>query len=240
MPDVRSHRGMHPQDAVLFSENQWPVLRTAVEALSWLLTKGYAEPSSLKLVGDRHQLRERQRTLVSRAACTDGQLARRESVRVLGEQIENQRVFIDGFNLLITIEAALSGAVLFTGRDGAIRDLSSVHGSYRSVEETEFALSMIGECLESLHPASVKWLLDQPVSNSGRLAQRIRDLASSRNWPWEVDLMMNPDRELMELHGEIVVTSDSLILDHVQRWLPLSEFVIHAHLSARNIIDLRT
>jgi hypothetical protein len=38
-----------------------PILCQAVEELSWLLTRGYPPTSTLKLVGDRYALTERQR-----------------------------------------------------------------------------------------------------------------------------------------------------------------------------------
>ena len=67
MPDTRRHRGPHPQDAELFASETHPTLREAVNHLSWLLTRGYAERSSLKLVGDRFGLQERQRRAVMRS-----------------------------------------------------------------------------------------------------------------------------------------------------------------------------
>src|SRR5262245_65209984 len=74
--------------------------------------------------------------------------------------------------------------------------MSSVHGSYRSVAETEEAIRLISETLLDAKPASALWLLDQPVSNSGRLAQRIREMAAEHNWPWGVEVVMNPDKVL--------------------------------------------
>src|SRR5438105_3109058 len=72
VPDTRRHRGAHPDDARLFAEAAWPALRAAVADLSWLLGKAYAQPSALKLVGDRYRLDVRQRAAVARAACADG------------------------------------------------------------------------------------------------------------------------------------------------------------------------
>jgi hypothetical protein len=77
-------------------------------------------------------------------------------------------VLVDGFNRLITIEAALSGGALLLCRDGCLRDLASVHGSYRSVQETDEAIRIAGEVLGDLGPAAVSWLRDSPVSNSVR------------------------------------------------------------------------
>jgi hypothetical protein len=71
MPDTRKHRGPGPQDLAWFSDESIPQLRTAVHDLSWLLSREYAEASSLKLVGDRYRLVERQRIAVRRSACSD-------------------------------------------------------------------------------------------------------------------------------------------------------------------------
>ncbi len=71
MPDKRKHRGAHPDDNRLFAEDQLPSLRTAVAEYSWLLTRGYAEESALKLVGDRYDLTARQRMAVWRSSCSD-------------------------------------------------------------------------------------------------------------------------------------------------------------------------
>ncbi|HEX8847123.1 MAG TPA: DUF434 domain-containing protein [Pyrinomonadaceae bacterium] len=236
-PDKRQHRGAHPADERLFASDRLPELRTATAELSWLLSRGYAMKSALKLVGDRYDLKERQRTAVSRAACTDDQLARRAKRRLPVEGIAGQRLLIDGFNLIITTEAALGGGPLLLCRDSCIRDLSSVHGSYRSVQETEKAIHLIGETLATLLPASVEWFLDRPVSNSGRLAERIRDYARVRGYIWSVEVIFNPDQTISCGDG-ITVTSDSLILDEAARSINFNDYLIRRHLQQAWLIDL--
>ena len=236
-PDRRRHRGAHPEDARLFDGGWLPALRIATSELSWLLSRGYQSKSTLKLVGDRHALRERQRLAVSRAACAEASLVRRSASRVSDGQVTGERLIVDGFNLVITLEAALSGGVLVRGRDGCVRDLSSVHGSYRAVEETERAVVLVGEALEPLAPESVLWLLDRPVSNSGRLAERVRAIAAERGWPWRVEVEFNPDREIVNSE-RIAITSDSNVLDGVARWLNLSPLIIERHVEQAWVIDL--
>lgn len=233
------HRGAHPEDARLFGERQVPRLRAATADLSWLLSRGYAMPSSLKLVGDRHTLHERQRLAVSRAACTDASLTRRKQTRCDLSELSGQNVTIDGFNLIIMLEAALSGGVLLRGRDGCLRDLSSVHGSYRSVEETDGALALIGDFLADFSPASVTWFLDRPVSNSGRLAEALRALAEQHKWPWEVEAVFSPDKRLLT-SPDVAVTTDAVILDGVSRWTDLGTRLIEERVSDAWRIDLRT
>ncbi|HEV3469142.1 MAG TPA: DUF434 domain-containing protein [Pyrinomonadaceae bacterium] len=236
-PDKRRHRGAHPADADIFGEGRVPALRRATAELSWLLSRGYQSRSALKLVGDRHALRERQRLAVSRAACPDESLARRAAARVGEEEIKGAGLIVDGFNLVITVEAALGGGPLFRGRDRAVRDLSSVHGSYRSVDETEAAIRLAGCAMSELKPASALWLLDRPVSNSGRLARRIRELAARHGWPWEVEVTFNPDREIVK-SSRVAVTSDSNILDAAPRWLNFNEYLIGRSLPDAWVIDL--
>ena len=236
-PDIRKHRGAHPEDRKLFAGEQVPVLRTAVGELSWLLTRAYSLKGALKLVGDRYTLTDRQRLAVSRAACSDQSKELRAATLVNAEAIPGEDLIVDGFNLIITVEAALSGGLLMLCRDGCIRDLSSVHGSYRAVNETETAIQLIGETLEILHPKSVEWVLDSPISNSGRLAQRIRDLANERGWNWNVETLFNPDAAISK-SKRVVISSDSHILDGTQRWFNFNRYLYDRRLADSWLIDL--
>lgn len=236
-PDIRKHRGAHPEDRKLFAAEQVRTLRIAVDELSWLLTREYSLKGALKLVGDRYTLTDRQRLAVSRAACSDHSKERRAAVLVNAAEVSDESLIVDGFNLIITAEAALSGGLLMLCRDGCIRDLSSVHGSYRAVNETETAIQVIGETLEELRPMSVEWVLDSPISNSGRLAQRIRDLAGEKGWNWNVQTLFNPDKAISE-SKRVVITSDSHILDSAERWLNLNRHLIDHRLADSWLIDL--
>ena len=116
-PDKRRHRGAHPSDERLFAPENLDALRTAVSELSWLLGRGYQSKSALKLVGDRHNLRERQRLAVARAACSDEARAARLARETGASKVEGAELIVDGFNLIITLEAALGGGVLVMCRD---------------------------------------------------------------------------------------------------------------------------
>src|SRR6185312_11870061 len=127
----RKHRGPHPEDRQLFAHENLPALREAVSELSWLLSRNYAIKGALKLVGDKFSLTERQRLGVSRATCSDQSKSGRAASRIELESLRQRQLIVDGFNLIITVEAALSLGPLFICRDGCLRDLSCVHGSYR-------------------------------------------------------------------------------------------------------------
>ncbi len=235
-PADSRHRGPHPADDQLFAPRWVPVLRRAVGELSWLLTRGYPPASTLKLVGDRYALTERQRWAVGRAACPDEQRTQRATTRLRPGDLNGRPVSIDGFNLIITLETALSGGVVLRGRDQALRDLSSIHGTYRAVQETDRAIRLAADALRPLKPGPVRWLLDQPVSNSGRLATRLRELGPTLGLPWTADVVMNPDRELAAT-TDVVVTSDSAVLDRAGAWLNLADLALAAE-PPRWLLDL--
>src|SRR5690606_16499227 len=112
-----------------FADAQHQCLALAVTELSWLLGRGYAEVASLALVGDRHALDRRQRLAVRRAACPDAVRVARRARRV--HALAGRDLWVDGFNVLITVEAALSGGILLRCRDGCLRNMASLHGTYR-------------------------------------------------------------------------------------------------------------
>lgn len=221
MPDTRSHRGPHPDDFERFGPKAHEALRQAAADLCWLLNRGYATPSSLKLVGDRYQLCARQRIAVARCVCSDAAAARREAHRVDLDRLQGQPLWIDGYNVLTTVEAALAGGVILAARDGAYRDMASMHGSYRKVDETVPALRLIGRLLAAAGVSECRWLFDRSVSNSGRLKQIMETLAASENWPWTVALVDDPD-PLLSTTSQIVATADSVILDACGAWFNLA------------------
>ena len=237
MPDRRSHRGAHPEDAALFAPVHWPALRQATQEVCWLLDRDYALRSSLALVGDRHGLTQRQRLAVARCACSAVQLAARRAREQPAASVDGQALWIDGYNLLITVEAALSGGIILHGRDGCHRDMASLHGSYRRVAETEPALQLIGEALAALHPSACHWILDRPVANSGRLKAMIETLAGRAGWPWTVRLEPSADRVLADVDG-IVASSDSVVLDRCRRWFNASRHLVAQRLPAAHVLSL--
>jgi hypothetical protein len=237
MPDKRTHRGAHPDDAGLFAAEKTDSLRTAMADYSLLLTKGYADKSALKLVGDRFSLTERQRLAIMRSSCTDGQLKSRGKKEFRITELANQPIAVDGYNVLITVEAAISGGAIFKGRDGCLRDIASIHGTYRRVDETIPAFQLIGDFLQQAAVSQILWLLDSPVSNSGRLKTLMAELCEKNGWQWDIQLVQSPDKILIETDF-FVASSDSVVLDGCKRWVNLAGAIIEKHLPQSWIIDL--
>ncbi|MCU0771149.1 MAG: DUF434 domain-containing protein [Verrucomicrobia bacterium] len=232
-----NHRGPAPGDEQLFGPDALPLLRGAASDLGWLLNRGYAQGSALELVGNRYALRDRQRLAVGRCACSDTALERRRQHGLAPSAMRGRALWLDGYNVLMAMEAALGGGVVLVGRDGCCRDVLGIHGSYHRVHETEPALRLIAGTTADLGVGQCHWWLDRPVSNSGRLKALILDLAQREGWDWTVDLVMNPDRVLVETQ-EVVATADSYILDYCARWFNLVRLAISSGVPGARVVDL--
>ncbi|TNE49740.1 MAG: DUF434 domain-containing protein [Deltaproteobacteria bacterium] len=216
-------RGPGPRDNKLFAPSFLPKLSAAVVDLGVLLERRYAESASLKLVGDHFQLHKRQRTALMRSAAAPSKILAREAKRVTS--VEGCTLAIDGFNLIILLEAALGGGLVLQCADGTYRDLSSIHGTYKMVEQTQDVLIWVGEWANEHGAACVHWWLDSPVSNSGKLASVLRGVAEERQWNWEVTVTPHVDRELSQSE-DVVVTGDKIILNQCQQWANLGRSMI--------------
>ena len=235
MPDKRKHRGAHPSDAKLFAENQIPMLSLALADLSWLFGRGYGEKASIKLVGDRYRLKERQRKALLRIVCTEIQKINRHDKELKDEDLANQAVYIDALNVLITVESALSDAYIFRWMDGTYLDLASVHGTYRRVMETQQSIVAVGAALQELNVGECTWLIDRPVSNSAQIKSIIDEVGQTHNFNWTTELPNDPD-SIMIQSSRIAISSDSLILDTGPNWYNLLHFIFTNQLTNAKIL----
>lgn len=238
MPPHQAHRGKHPRDGLLFAPHWIPRLRDAVRDLSFLLTQRYAETAALKLVGDHYQLTVRHRRAALRASCSDQSLERRRNHKVPVSALHAAALVMDGYNLLITAESILSEGILLRGRDGCVRDMASVHGSYRQVAETEAAIRLIGETLEATGAAPISWYFDRPVSNSGRLKETMAGIAEASGWIWDIRLINEVDKTVAAADA-VAVSSDGWILDRADRWCDLTQLLLEQAGAAGRVVDLR-
>lgn len=213
-------------------------MRRAVRDLSWLRSRGYGDTAAKKIVGDRYRLKRRQRNAVARSSCTDAERVHRLAARVRPGAVSGQWLEIDGFNVLITTEAALGGAYLFVGRDSAYRDVNPVQGTYRVVRQTQRAVEILAITCASLDVDGVTWHLDRAVSNVGRVKAHLTEGAPGQSVKWHVNIQEDVDRILIDTNHP-VVTSDSSILNASEQWFHLEAQVWTRHVPDANLVDLR-
>lgn len=228
-------RGFHAEDFKWFSEAAMKELRTAQEEVQWLLDRGYKIGPVVDFVGGHYQLSARQRTAIQRATSSSQRYEMRRAKVISVDSAKEGCLYIDGFNLIITIEVALSGSLVVLGNDGALRDLAGLRGTYSIIEQTDEALKLIGKALAELSVPKAVFFLDAPVSNSGRLKKRILEHAKSWKMPVEVELVPSADAVLLGM--ERVVTGDSVVLDGCKSWFNLSRNIVRDYIRDAWIIS---
>ena len=210
-------RGYVPEDERNFSQSAIKLLRKASSHVEYLINEGYELRQAVTFVGNHFLLSERQRLAVMRSVATREQLDDRENKRVPVTELAGKDIWIDGFNTIITLEVLESDSILFECMDGTIRDLAALRGTYRIIPETRHAVNTLFTMLENLKVSKVTILLDEPVSNSGRLKTLIAEAGESCSFSLDIQIQKDVDRTL---YGkENVMTSDSIILDRCRSWV---------------------
>ena len=220
-----ARRGFLPEDERNFAPESLALLRTASRHIRYLINEGYDLKQASTFVGNHFLLSERQRLAIVRSVAPDSQLMVRKGKEVPLDHLSGKEVWIDGFNTIITMEVILSDSIFFRCMDGAIRDLAALRGTYRMIPQTDQAIRAIMDLLKETEVRSVRILLDEPVSNSGRLKVRIAEIGEEYPIDLDIRILKDVDREL---YGrEQVITSDSVILEHCGSWVNLTgEFLI--------------
>ena len=229
-------RGFYPDDTKIFSKESIAELKIAQEEIQWLLDRGYKIKQIIEFTGNHYLLSSRARTALQRTTSSTAEYEKRRSTMLPFECAKDGCLNIDGFNLIITLEVAMSGSPILLGKDGVYRDLAGLRGTYKIIDKTYTALNLIGKTLQELSVPMVKFYLDSPVSNSGRLKTKILECSQQWGMPVEVDLIPNVDAVLAG--KERIVTGDSIILDECNSWFNLSRKIIEDHIQDAWVINL--
>lgn len=227
-------RGFVPEDVKNFSPQALEIMRTASRHVCYLANEGYDLKQATTFVGNHYLLSERQRLAIMRSVATQVQIENRQKKQVPMTALSGREVWIDGFNTIITLEVLLSDSILFSCMDGTIRDLAALRGTYRLIPETEKAILMLFELLQEAEVSRVNILLDQPVSNSGRLKTCMAEIGEEYPFALDIQILREVDRDLYD--KELVITSDSIILDHCISWVNLTRGCLdRLHVEAKQV-----
>jgi len=227
-------RGYFQNDKKEFNYKSVEKMINAGQDLWYLLNRGYNIKGASVFVGNHYLLSERQRLALARAISSEKSIKIRKNKEV-GTIPQGSTINIDGFNTIITLEVALSDSLLLKCMDGTIRDLACLRGTYRLIDKTDIAIRLVGSTLEKSNVKKVVFYLDAPVSNSGRLKQRITELLGQYQFELQVEVINNVDSVLEKLDN--VITSDAVILDKCRSWINLNEKVIREYNEIYPYID---
>jgi len=212
-------------------------LQQAARDFRFLLNRGYPRKAALELVGNRYGLTYGDRHLLHRGVFSDSDSESRLKKKVFIEYIRNKDLVIDGHNVLITIEAGISGWPLVLGDDGFIRDISGLSGSFKKTETTEKAIQSIIRAIKKIKPSQTLLLLDAPISKSGELAEAVRDYLKKENIPGDAMAAKVPESILIGFPG-VVATSDTAIIDQSKKVLDLAGYILRKDIELKSLIRL--
>ena len=100
-------RGKEGSDDRLFGDPKMQSkMREAIKDLSYLLSRGFSEKSSLPLVGNRYKLNNRQQRAVQGMSEASHKLEKRAENCLQPNQLAEKEVMLDGFNVLTMLESA--------------------------------------------------------------------------------------------------------------------------------------
>ncbi len=230
-----SRRGYVPTDSREFNQESQLLLRKAQKDILYLLEQGYPIKGASTFVGNHYMLSQRQRLAIVRATAIKSTRMLRESKRLSGASI-GKKVYIDGLNVIITLEVALSSSTLIHCMDGTIRDLAGLRGTYHIIDKTEEAIRLIGEELQLYGVEEAVFYLDAPVSNTGRLKQKIFEVLQPYAFDTKIELVNNADVILQGLGS--VITQDSIILNECESWSNLTAEIVKKRVPKVPLVEL--
>ncbi|EKQ54276.1 MULTISPECIES: DUF434 domain-containing protein [unclassified Clostridium] len=229
-------RGFVPSDKIEFNDKNTALLKEAQNDICYLLNRGYGINKTIEFISNHYLFSARQRLALKRALSSDQDIKRRHEHR-LTKEYENSIIHIDGLNIIITLEVALSNSTLLRCMDGTLRDLAGLRGTYKLIDKTDSAIELIGAKLSKMKIQKVFFYLDSPVSNTGRLKSKILDILAKYDYDIEVILVPNADVILNKL--DHVVTSDGIILNDCTSWINLAYEIVKEELPNTSYINFQ-
>lgn len=227
-------RGFVPNDIKDFSPKSIETLKVASSDILAIIDRGYPIKSVSTFVGNHYQLSERQRLALVRAISPTVDVQSRLD-KLISTTCDGSTVYLDGLNVIITLETMLSKTTLIRCMDGTIRDLCGLRGTYRLIQNTDMAIKLIGDELSHLKISKAMFYLDSPVSNTGRLSHRIYEVL--KDYPFNVEVELVPNADVILEKQSYVITSDAIILNHCKSWINLVSEIVRKHYPDTNIIN---
>ena len=209
-------------------------LQAAAQDFRFFLSRGYPRKPCLDLVGNRYQLTSDQKNLLHRGVFSEKDSRSRKKKKLPSGRISGGDLAIDGYNVLITVEAGLCGRPLIFGDDGFTRDISGLSGNFRQTETTKKALTLILEGLKRYKPKRVLFLFDAPISKSGELAEEVRRRLNEACLPGDAQAVKVPEHILVGYPG-IIATSDTAVIDTSEKVLDLAGHILKTRVKPKSM-----
>ncbi|MCK4748200.1 MAG: DUF434 domain-containing protein [Bacteroidales bacterium] len=187
-------------------------LLAAAREYLWMLTRGYPQKGSLKLVGDKFMLSRDMRQVLYRGISAEGRAS--ERIKKIGSVRKGDLVLVDTYNVLFTINNYLLGKPLFISNDGMLRDAGEMRGRIINKPVFTRTVGLLLDVLKEWVGTTFILYLDEPVSYSRRLSIELSKDMVQMEIDGEAFTVQSPDHMLKHEHSNAICTSDSAIIDH--------------------------
>ncbi|HIH69939.1 DUF434 domain-containing protein [Methermicoccus shengliensis] len=200
-------------------------LQRPAEDLRLLLDRGYRKQHALQFVSDHYRLESRWRYVLSRAVHSTSTVKMRAKKKISCGALKGEVLWVDGHNVLITIESVLRGNELFLCDDGFLRDTRGVFRSFRLTETTIEAVRLVIGFLRKSEVKEVHFVFDRRLSRSGELAAHVRSALCASCLKGDACTSEAVDFLLKHVHG-VVASADGPIVDAADRVIDLPQCVL--------------
>ncbi|MCG8568811.1 MAG: DUF434 domain-containing protein [Spirochaetes bacterium] len=182
----------------------------AISDYYYLINKKYPQKAILKLIGDRYQLDKRQRSVLYRGVynCEENELQNQKKCQLTANDI----VYIDFYNVFLTIAHYLTGVPCFISSDSFLRDCGESHGRLPTKEIGTQTFSLLYDYLKVINPKQINFILDRPISFSKKQADEIETELKNRSMEGSAITAKSADYLLKQVKTGKIATADSVII----------------------------
>ncbi|OYT54583.1 MAG: hypothetical protein B6U72_02155 [Candidatus Altiarchaeales archaeon ex4484_2] len=201
-------------------------VQKAAEDMKYLLDRGYNRDTSLNLAVNRYHLDMQERNYLRRYVFSENEIRVHKSKLIPVREINGEKIVVDGFNVLITVDAVLKEKNLVESMDCILRDTSMVFSNYRFDSDTKKALDRLMTLFTEYSPENVFFVFDSQISRSGELAAYVREEMNDAGISGDASTAKSADRKIIGLN-HITASSDSHIIESVDWIVDLSKAIKH-------------
>ncbi len=193
-----------------------PSFREAMRDYRFLADRGYPARSTVELVGDRYALSRSQRSILYRGVFSAEESSRRRGS--LSPSISSGILYIDGFNVLLSVAHYLAGRTLYIATDGFLRDDGEAEGKKANTESVIRAAELACRYLRDHPRTSPVFILDSRLDSAEPAISFIREALGPVNGtacPVRALSIDDPDPFLSRVTDGLVATADSRVIDRL-------------------------
>lgn len=192
-----------------FTEN----FKDALQDYTLLINKKYPEKTVLDMVATRYSLNHFERSILYRGISTTTIAEKRNKKLITIEQLNNQTLHVDLFNVLFTIASYLRGFPVYIANDGLVRDASESHGKGDWEVHLEQGIELLIDHIRELELKEAVLYIDNLLEYGLAISEMIRQFAKISDPAIKIIPDPSPDHLLKAVSEGIIATSDSTIID---------------------------